>query len=148
MSAYTRQIWRESSNNPKNPNKNICCLYVAHYLGVHNATKYLHTLDDLIRASRTRWTIRSRKSRLNCASVGKARQSIKRYIKRDNQVLGFIVAVRGHVLLLNYEGKTIVDTDSRKRDNRPIVEIYGIYHNMHLGPFNLKRYKEYFSGKE
>ena len=35
--------------------------------------------------------------------------------------------VDGHVLLLNRDGQTIVDTDSRKRDTRKVVGLWGVF---------------------
>lgn len=104
--------------------KSVCASAVANELGCIDATKYLHTIEDLVKSARTYgYTVRSRKSVLppNC-SVGKARGIINRISVHYKD--RYIVRVRGHVLLLDFEGKTIVDTDSRKRDARKITHIY------------------------
>jgi hypothetical protein len=37
------------------------------------------------------------------------------------------VVVRGHVLLLARDGRTLIDTDPRKRDRRAIRKVYAIF---------------------
>lgn len=55
----------KASNNPMNPNKNICARAVAYALDVDKEVRYLHTLKDLIKAARKKWTVRSRFSLWN-----------------------------------------------------------------------------------
>ena len=50
------------SNNSENPNQNVCAHNVAHCLGVKENVRYLHNLGDLLRATRKKWNVRSRKS--------------------------------------------------------------------------------------
>ena len=118
-----RQASRNRSNNPDNPNKNICVLRVARMLSVDQEVRYLHTIEDLKRAARSRFSIRSVKSMAKADTVGAARQNLN----GQNGAIGYIVWVQGHVLLLNKDGKTIVDTAPRKKDRRKIRGIYGIY---------------------
>lgn len=121
--ADFRQIMRARSNNDQNPNKNVCVLRVAQMLSVDQAVRYLHTIEDLKRAARTRFSIRSVKSMAKADTVGGARKNLN----GQNGALGYIVWVKGHVLLLGREGQTLVDTDPRKSDRREIRGIYGIY---------------------
>lgn len=118
-----RQLLQIDSNNDQNPNKNICVYRVAKMLGVEDKVRYLHTISDLKRAARTRFSIRSVKSIAKAETVGAARKNLN----GQNGALGYIVWVPGHVLLLGREGRTIVDTDPRKRDRRKIKGIYGVY---------------------
>lgn len=123
----TRRQWlRTASNNPVNPNKNICVLAVAKALGADNETRYLHTYEDLVRALRTRYIVRSRTSNVKGKTVGKAREKLAS-LADDVNAIGFIVRVQGHVMLLDSQGKTIVDTDPRKRDKRKVLNAYVIY---------------------
>lgn len=110
------------SNNAANPNQNVCAHIVARALGVADAVRYLHTADDIRRAARTRFSVRSVKTAAKARTVGAARRNLA-----DIGALGFIVIVEGHVLLLDAEGNTIVDTDPRIRDKRRILEIHGLY---------------------
>lgn len=50
------------SNNSENPNQNVCAHHVARCLGVSDQVRYLHNLQDLLRATRKKWSVRSRKS--------------------------------------------------------------------------------------
>lgn len=122
MNRTTRQALKASSNNPVNPNQNVCALMVARSLRVENEVRYLHTLDDLHRAARTRFSVRSVKSAVKADTVGAARRNMPQI-----GALGFIVYVEGHVLLLDAQGQTLVDTDPRKRDKRRILKVHGLY---------------------
>lgn len=119
-----RHTWKARSNNDKNPNKNICALAVARAIGVDHKVRYLHCLNDVIRACRAGgYTVRSRKSSVKGTTVGAIRNQL--------EALGadfYIVRVDGHVLLLGCYGKTLIDTDPRKRDRRKITHVYGVWH--------------------
>ena len=118
---------RKKSNNPQNTNKNVCGLQVAKYLGVGEKTRYLHNMNDLVYATRKAYTVRSRGSQVNGKSVGKMRSKLAQIALEVKGVKGFIVRVAGHVLFISPEGKTIVDTDPRKRDARKITHCYIVY---------------------
>lgn len=124
-----RQTFRSLSNNPDNPNKNKCVFHVAYYLAVDDEVRYLHTSRDLVRAARKEYTVRSRRSYLpKSATVGGSRNRLKKLAeveyKKGYKVYGFIVVVPEHVLFLGPDGQTVVDTAPRKRDVRPVREVY------------------------
>lgn len=126
----TRQTYRNKSNNNDNSNKNVCALAVATALGVEKSTRYLHTLTDIVKAARSKFKVRSRLSNVKDKTVGAARKTLIKLasnIANDNLVYGFIVMVDGHVLLLDSEAKTFVDTDPRQRDKRKIKACYVVY---------------------
>ena len=135
--TLNRQSLKDRSNNKENPNKNWCGLTVAKALGVADATLYLHTWSDLARAIRTCWSFRSVKTTFKVkpyqTTVGAVRVRINRkYNMGINRPLttdptAYVVMVERHVLLLDMEGNTIIDTDPRKRDARKIHKIYGVY---------------------
>jgi hypothetical protein len=120
-----RTHYKAGSNNKDNHNKNICALAVANALGVADKVRYLHTIGDIKRASAHRFSVRSRKSMLckGTGSVGNMRNSIMS--KGDAQL--YIVQVEKHVLLLNAEGITVIDTDPRKRDRRKVRGVWGLF---------------------
>ena len=122
----TRKAHKARSNNSDNPNKNVCALAAARFLGVDQEVRYLHTVDDLVRASRKRWVVRSRKSDLRSgSSVGAAREQIAGgRVRESHKAVAYIVRVDGHVLILNKHGATVCDTASRKRDRRKITHFY------------------------
>jgi len=121
MGKVMRDKLRSQSNNRDNPNKNRCALEVARILGVDNEVRYLHTLDDLKRAVSKRFSMRSVKSMVKSDTVGGARKNL------DGRAFAYVVMVDEHVLLLNREGQTVIDTDPRLRDKRKLLGIWGIY---------------------
>lgn len=52
----------KESNNEDNPNQNVCAQAVAKWLGVADKVRYLHNVNDILRASRMKYTVRSRLS--------------------------------------------------------------------------------------
>lgn len=122
-----RQTQKDESNNNANPNQNVCALAVARALKVQDSVRYLHNMRDIVRAARTRFLIRSRMTdaKAKNKSVGAIRANLAAI-----GALGYIVRVDGHVLLLDAQGQTLVDTDSRKRDRRKVTHVYGIYPKM------------------
>lgn len=122
-----RQKFRNNSNNEVNRNKNICGLAVAQVLGVSSTVHYLHTINDVVRAARNKFTVRSRLSFIGTGkTVGKSRLKFKQIHEKEGAKF-FIVRVDGHVILLNQEGLTICDTDPRKRDKRKITHAYAVF---------------------
>lgn len=114
---------RNRSNNPENTNQNACGHAVASHLGVADNVRYLHVQDDCVRAARTAYTCRSRLS-----AVGK-RPTVGG-IRRKVSQLGadyYMVFVDGHVMLLDRDGATAVDTDPRQNDRRKVVKLYGVW---------------------
>lgn len=118
-----RDFYKADSNNKANPLKNICALRVAETLGVAETVHYLHTMNDLVRAARNRFTVRSRFSKVKGKSVGAARAKLAK-IGAEEKAVAFIVGVDGHALLLDHEGNTMTDTAKRKRDRRKIQECF------------------------
>ena len=123
----TRVQHRETSNNKDNGNRNICALAVANALGVGDSIRYLHTIADIIKAARTRYTVRSRYSHVKGLSVGGAREKLCKLSEDVRGCKGFIVRVDGHALLLSAAGKTVTDTAERKRDRRKMSHCYIVY---------------------
>ena len=117
------------SNNRENPNKNICVLRVAEFLGADKATRYLHHLDDLLRAVRkSQWSARSRKSQLRKKNTSFLKTECPCISKKDKElILFFIVVVPGHVFLVNRSGQTVVDTAPFSSRNREILHFYAVW---------------------
>jgi len=124
-----RQYYRAGSNNPENPNKNLCTIAVAEALGVVDRVRYLHTITDLCRAARTRYSVRSRMSAVGGkgTSVGQARAKMASVTSKSNEAIyGYIIRVDGHVILCRPDGSTHTDTDPRQRDRRGITHLYAL----------------------
>ena len=122
-----RQALRDRSNNPDNPNKNMCGYAVAYALGVHEATRYIHTIEDLQRAIRSLWSLRSVKTKMG-VKVGRTTvAAIRKRIADKGEALAYLVHVEGHVLLLDRDGTTSVDTAPVQRDRRKVLRVQGVY---------------------
>jgi len=123
MTRICRKTQRAGSNNPANTNKNVCAYKVAQHLGVHNEVRYLHVINDTKRAIQKQYSMRSVKSMVKSNTVGGARKALN----GQQGATHYVVHVDGHVLLLDNNGKTIVDTAPRKRDRRKLLGIWGVY---------------------
>lgn len=128
-----REIAKARSNNEENPNQNACGLAIAKALNVHNNSRYLHTLEDLVRASRKRWLVRSCKSSVRGNTVGAIRKNLE-----NVDGFAFIAHVENHVLLLDSKGNTIVDTAPRKKDKRKVLHLFRVDLPAHLKPHQRK----------
>lgn len=56
--------------------------------------------------------------------------------------MGYVIMVKGHVLLMNHKGDVIVDTSPRKADRREVLEFYGVipkHHGTGIVPMTYKR---------
>jgi len=126
-----RQDLRSCSNNPSNPNQNACAYAVAHTLFVHDEVRYLHTWGDMLRAVRKLWSMRSVASVVGATkrdkSVGAIRKDLMKHAAKHSDVSSYVIRVDGHVLLIDREGRTLVDTAPRLRDRRKVLNVYGVY---------------------
>lgn len=118
-----RQVWKSCSNNPDNPNKNICALAVAQAFWVEGETRYLHTTDDILRALRKCWSVlKVRYSRRE--TLGKFKSDLKKLRANDDRVVGYMVYVAGHVLAMSADGKMVVDT--APNDDNIVLKVWAI----------------------
>ena len=122
-----RQALRDRSNNQDNPNKNLCGYAVARALGVDDATRYIHTIADLQRAIRSMWSLRSVKTKMGVKSGKTTVGAIRKRIAQRGEALAYLVHVEGHVLLLDKDGSTSVDTAPVQRDRRRVLRVQGVY---------------------
>ena len=101
--------------------KTVCNTAVLDALGVAHKARYLHSVTDCVRVLRNNgFLVRSRKSRIKEGStVGSVRKQLAKL-----EPGFFLVRVDKHVILMGYDGKTLVDTAPRKRDRRKITHIY------------------------
>ncbi len=134
-----RKKYTKRSNNPENPNQNVCAQAVADALGVADLVRYLHSISDLVRALRKGdFLVRSRKSDLRGAdTIGAVRQRIRAENEKQESRLDadyYVVRVTtgsGHVIILGRDGSTLIDTDPRKRDRRRVTHFYGVWGSKH-----------------
>ena len=120
----------QDSNNPDNPNKNLCVLEVAQFLGVDNEAKYLHYPMDIVLAARKSGKLITshltyKVGRFN--TVGGIRKKLSEIAEKQKNSIGFLLYLEEHVILLDSNGKTIVDTDPRIKDRRAILGIWQFF---------------------
>lgn len=127
MMIVTRQDRRKASNNQDNPNQNKCGFAIARALGVEDKVRYLHTMTDLKRAVRHRFSVRSRATALGVKKGKRTTVGSMRKHCASQGAWGFIVWVNGHVLLLAADGHTLIDSDKRKRDSRRVRGVWGLF---------------------
>lgn len=129
--SICRAVNRAESNNPRNPNKNMCALAVARVLHVDDEVRYLHTWGDMLRAVRKLWSMRSVASVVGATkgdkSVGAIRSALAKHAKSNPDVYSYVIRVEGHVLLVCRDGRTLVDTAPKQRDRRKVLDVYGVY---------------------
>ena len=110
--------------------KNICVASVlaafdiapSQYRITFNAKTRKNIWPGILR--RHGFAVRSRRSTLP-KTVGAARKGI---LKLDDPAgTMYIIGVYRHILLLDQQGNTVVDTDPRVRDRRPILKVYAVY---------------------
>ena len=128
MNAQTRNKLKAGSNNSLNNNQNICTQAVCRWAGVDHLVRYLHTRNDVKRALRKKYSVRSVKSALGKAkTVGAARKEIAKVFANRRDLVAIYISVPGHAMLVDRNGQTIVDTDPRTRDRRRVLAAHGLY---------------------
>jgi hypothetical protein len=116
--------------------KTICVTAVLTSLGVPASSfHYTGSIANGRRnaiLNRNGFACRSRMSKIgkNC-SIGKARKKIAK-LNEGSSVKYMVAVMYGnarHLMLLDHEGKTLVDTDPRKVDKRRIMAIHAVFKN-------------------
>ncbi len=104
--------------------KTACTSQCLAYFGIGlDDFRYSQYLKDVLSILRRHGhSCRSRKSSIKKGStVGSVRRQLSKLGKGI-----YLIRVDGHVMLLDETGRTVVDTDPRKRDRRKILNIYKI----------------------
>ena len=125
-----RKPVKEHHTHKSGEKKTVCVTAVLTSIGVpHDTFHYTGRIADGRRESILRrhgFAARSRMSRLpRGCSVGRARERIASWDDPPGTV--YMVTVRQHLLLLDENGQTLVDTDPRVRDRRKILEIKAVF---------------------
>jgi len=128
MNIITRKKLNEKNHalyNLDQPYKNPCTSAIAEHLGFLGEARYLQLLKDIVYNARKKFTVRRRNSKFKLPNtIGQIRAIASS--KPEEGVIYYLIYVEGHVLLLDSTGKTVVDTDPRKRDRRKCRKIYAI----------------------
>lgn len=111
--------------------KTVCVTVVLTALGVDlNAFHYTNVYADILR--RNGFAVRSRKSAVGKnATIGSCRAKLAQISREEPQITAYVAHVvygrSAHLILLDAEGKTIVDTAPRTRDKRRVYKIYAVW---------------------
>ena len=108
--------------------KTVCTSSVMAYFGIApSEDNYSQCIRDINRVLRSKgFSVRSRFSTVvtkKFKTVGAIRERIKAL---DVSSGAFYIGVSGHVLVMDREGNTVVDTAPRKRDKRQVLELYWV----------------------
>ena len=120
-----------TNNGTYSSSKTVCVTAALTSLGIPlnaftstSTAKNVDAYEGVIR--RNGFALRSRKSSFpKNASVGGIRGKLNKLDDPKGTV--YLIRVKGHVLVLDREGKTIVDTAPRKRDRRAIIKIHAVW---------------------
>ncbi len=107
-----------------------CAGATLRYFGVNGPTWNNRTKKNVFRDTLRRhgFAVRSRKSKLgSIKTIGAARARIAQMAKDEPQVLAFMVTVKRHVLVIDTNGETVVDTSPRIKDKRQIEAIDAVF---------------------
>jgi hypothetical protein len=115
-----------STKHASGRGKTICTSAVLSSFGIHHSefhyAENATTVKNVLR--RKGFSVRSRKSALKVnaqTTIGQLRVAIQ---KIDGSTKNrYYVGVVGHAMVLNGEGKTIIDTAPRKKDRRKVVHV-------------------------
>jgi hypothetical protein len=117
--------------------KTICVSAMLEHFGVpadryrhtYNATTGQNVWDGILR--RAGYAVRSRMSQMpKSPTVGVCRKSVSK-IKGDPKGVRYVMRVasgrNSHVIVVDNEGKTLVDTAPRKRDRRAVLAVMAVF---------------------
>ncbi len=111
--------------------KTPCATATLEYFGVSNGVTWnertrKNVWSDTLR--RAGYSVRSRMSNLlkREKTVGAARKRMAAIAEADPSIIAFCVSVEGHVLVVDRNGETIVDTDPRRQDRRQILALRAV----------------------
>lgn len=124
MTPARRDLVRTS--NGVDPRKNTCAVAVTDFLGVTDRVRYLHTVADIVRASRTLYLVTRIK---HPPFVGREVSTLCEWLATHPQeVRAILVRVSLHAILLGGDGTVLVDSDSPagSRDRRKVTHLYRI----------------------
>lgn len=123
MTPHRAHLVRTS--NGADPRRNTCAVAITDYLGVTARVRYLHTIADVVRASRTLYQVTWVRYP---PFAGREVATVQRWLRENPQeVVGYLVRVSGHALLLGPDGTVLVDLDSRTPpDRRKVTHLYSI----------------------
>ena len=109
-----------------------CASSVLDFFGVRGVTwndrTKTNVWDNTLR--RAGFSVRSRTSKMGKnPTVGGSREKIRKIAENEPDIVAFVARIQGHVLIIDRNGDTIVDTAPRKRDRRKLLKLVAIIDN-------------------
>tara|TARA_B110000503_G_scaffold91392_1_gene137963 strand:- start:519 stop:860 length:342 start_codon:yes stop_codon:yes gene_type:complete len=110
--------------------KTPCASATLEFFGVKGTTWNERTgknvWDDTLR--RNGYAVRSRMSKLGSSpTVGSVRAKVAKLAASEPDIIAFVARVSGHVLVIDRDGQTVVDTDPRKKDKRKMFGFVAVF---------------------
>ena len=102
-----------------NQNKSFCSSAVASYLGTYHLTPYLHTLGDIIISISKKYNLYNLDRNVKGYTVDNVRRRLRSM--STNKTKGYLIGVEEHIMLLDTDGNTVVDTDSQDGEDKRII---------------------------
>jgi hypothetical protein len=124
-------IHRKDGRGRYTSSKTVCVTAVLSALGIDperfHSTSTARNVDAYEGVIRRRgFALRSRRSSFpRKVTVGGLRDGIRRLDDPDGTL--YLVRIRAHVLLLDAEGRTVVDTAPRRSDRRAVVKVHAVW---------------------
>jgi hypothetical protein len=106
-----------------------CAGAILEYFGCMGVTYNTRTQKNVWENTlrRNGYSVRSRMSKIGKGKrAGGIRKKLAEIANNEPNILAFVVRVKQHVLLVDRQGNTIVDTDPRQRDRRPVLGLVAI----------------------
>ena len=125
LKGLTSHIRRPKSS------KTVCVSHCLAYIGVPLTAYTVTSTNKCVTAyhgvlRRNGFAVRSRKSSVpKAASVGGIRAAIRKL--NDPAGTVYIVMVHRHLIALNANGETVVDTAPRHRDARKVIQVHAVW---------------------
>ena len=111
--------------------KTPCASATLNYFGVTGTTWNERTGQNVWEGTlrRAGFSVRSRASKLTKRekTVGAARAKVAQIAADELQIVAFVARVPGHVLVLDRDGQTVVDTDPRTNDRRRLTGLVAVW---------------------
>lgn len=118
-----REEEKKYSSDPLDPNKSICCSAVTDHFGTTKLTTYLHNSGDIVASIAKKHNVADRDILVKGLTVESSRIVLKNNSLRELvNVKGYFIVVEDHAMLLDANGKTIVDTDPQEGNDNRIIE--------------------------
>ncbi len=114
----SNEIVKEQGNSHKH--RSLCASECVRVFGVPLKGRYLMNVEDCVRAIRTRYCVRSRRSSFPKKATVSQLPNLLNGSKE--QRCFYLVSVKGHVLVCNEYGRVLIDTAPNHTKKHPAIK--------------------------